>query len=111
MTARELSRSIRCTKLLQPSPISETRRPDRPRLRKFMIAPYQIAERSHACGRETIGRAMLEVSATYAHSPTVPHSATRFEPAGSVPEEQETTVVLPTRGTEECSIRSARPRG
>src|ERR1041384_2585032 len=55
MTAREFSSSIRWPKLLQPSPTTDTRRPDLPRLRKFMIAPSPVrARRSHAHRPETI---------------------------------------------------------
>src|ERR1041385_5230639 len=56
MTARELSRSMRWPKLLQPSPTSDTRRPDLPRFRKFMIAPLARTRRhvSHAHPRQTI---------------------------------------------------------
>src|SRR6185436_18922472 len=57
MTRRELSRSIRWPKLLQPSPTSETRRPDLPRLRKIMWAPYLTRRsRSHALPPETTVR-------------------------------------------------------
>src|SRR5688572_28304701 len=57
MTRRELSRSIRWPKLLQPSPTSETRRPDLPRLRKIMFAPYLTRRsRSHALPPETTVR-------------------------------------------------------
>src|ERR1043165_2535540 len=56
MTARELSRSMRWPKLLQPSPPSDPRRPDLPRFRKFMIAPLARTRRhvSHAHPRQTI---------------------------------------------------------
>src|SRR5215208_2101648 len=40
VTRREASRSIRPPKLLQPSPITETRRPDGPRLRSCMESPF-----------------------------------------------------------------------
>src|SRR4051812_31580227 len=51
MTARELSRSIRCPKSLQPSPSSETRRPDRPRI-------AQDHDRSLSDGADTRMRAI-----------------------------------------------------
>src|SRR6185295_9613412 len=43
----EPSRSIRPPKLLQPGPISDTLKPDLPRLRSFMMAPW-ISSRRHA---------------------------------------------------------------
>src|SRR5450755_4540302 len=45
ITLREVSRSVRWPKLLQPRPTAETRRPEPPRLRICMDCPVR-------CGRE-----------------------------------------------------------
>src|SRR3954452_21238271 len=43
ITLREVSRSVRWPKLLQPRPTADTRRPEPPRLRICMIDPVGVA--------------------------------------------------------------------
>src|SRR6202051_3575407 len=56
ITLREVSRSVRWPKLLQPRPTAETRRPEPPRLRICMkrscnvMAREGISEREFHCG-------------------------------------------------------------
>src|SRR3954470_19345798 len=47
ITLREVSRSVRWPKLLQPSPTAETRRPEPPRLRICMDDPVGGEEDPH----------------------------------------------------------------
>src|SRR5262249_10362574 len=70
ITLVELSRSSRCPKLLQPSPTSETRRPELPTLRNVMVTSYlqRGRRRSHARAAETIGPAMRLQPARHAVS-------------------------------------------
>src|SRR6188768_2022558 len=51
ITLREVSRSVRWPKLLQPRPTAETRRPERPRLRISMNEPCQRSEVADYCPR------------------------------------------------------------
>src|SRR5438309_3902635 len=51
ITLREVSRSVRWPKLLQPSPTADTRRPEAPRLRISMGDPCQRWAGAHCdCG-------------------------------------------------------------
>src|SRR5205085_12148511 len=94
MTRRELSRSIRWPKLLQPSPTSDTRRPDVPRLRSIMIAPYPMAwRRWHANPPETIRLPCVGSLRAMRLSRSARRSASEIEPAREFPEKQETKVV------------------
>src|SRR6476619_1118841 len=53
ITLREVSRSVRWPKLLQPRPTAETRRPEPPRLRICMIDPVGSREVLH-CGPHAV---------------------------------------------------------
>ena len=55
---RGASRSMRPPKLLQPSPTSDTRRPDLPRLRCSMSAPHMLPNARTRAVLETIGAAI-----------------------------------------------------
>src|SRR5213079_2072824 len=66
MTLREVSRSVRWPKLLQPSPTAETRRPEPPRLRICMDGPVGDAEGERIVTRTPAGRkvARLKIGTT-----------------------------------------------
>src|SRR5579864_3869846 len=62
MTFRDVSRSVRWPKLLQPSPTAETRRPEPPRLRICMEQPCRkweaaIVARAKARGKPRFSHA------------------------------------------------------
>src|SRR3954449_8169111 len=50
ITLRDVSRSVRWPKLLQPSPTAETRRPELPRLRISMGDPVETNAGAHCDG-------------------------------------------------------------
>src|SRR2546430_6863414 len=56
ITLREVSRSVRWPKLLQPRPTAETRRPEPPRLRICMIDPVGMVGRKRG-GVDSVARA------------------------------------------------------
>ena len=99
MTALELSRSIRWPKLLQPSPTSETRRPDLPRLRKYHVRSLCNSARDarmRAAGRQS-ARPCAAPRASHAALALAERSATGIAPAGSVPDNKKKSA-SPTRG-------------
>src|ERR1700730_2931179 len=71
ITLREVSRSVRWPKLLQPRPTAETRRPEPPRLRICM-------DRSCEVKRETISH--CDASISKPQGSIVPRASTRLEP-------------------------------
>ncbi len=56
ITLREVSRSVRWPKLLQPMPTADTRRPEPPRLRISMGQSCGIGERVRHCDGRAAGR-------------------------------------------------------
>src|ERR1700746_700433 len=59
MTFREVSRSVRWPKLLQPSPTAETRKPERPRLRICMELSCDKREGAHCGARDRLSQAAI----------------------------------------------------
>src|SRR5215218_4421766 len=85
ITLREVSRSVRWPKLLQPRPTAETRRPEPPRLRICMENPvggrevraalWRALPASARCDRTGVGMPELRPARSWAQKDAAPSDA------------------------------------